>query len=314
MTKRKNRPDGSDPIPIYPRAMEKEIQELGRHLRGKEFESVEEAQAFLEEMIASGEGLQPVPAAPSTPLEKAQDLVYQAFETESHRKRVQLAKKALKVSPDCADAYVLLAEETAAGPEEAREFYERGVEAGERALGKEAIEEDAGYFWGILETRPYMRARQGLALSLWELGERRQAVDHYWEMLRLNPNDNQGIRYLLATALLEEGEYEPLGELLARYEDDAAATWLYTRALWVFRKEGATEEANAALREAVGFNAFVPEYLLGERNLPGALPRFVGFGDESEAAVYFAEALPGWLKTPGAIDWLRTNAPGQVNG
>lgn len=99
MTKRKNRPDGSDPIPIYPRAMEKEIQELGRQLRGKEFESVEEAQAFLEEMIASGEGLQPVPAAPSTPLEKAQDLVYQAFETESHRKRVQLAKKALKVSP-----------------------------------------------------------------------------------------------------------------------------------------------------------------------------------------------------------------------
>jgi hypothetical protein len=84
--------------------------------------------------------------------------------------------------------------------------------------------------------------------------------------------------------------------------------------LWVFRKEEATEEANAALREAVGFNAFVPEYLLGKRNLPGALPQFVGFGDESEAAVYFAAALPGWLKTSGAIDWLRTNAPGQVNG
>ncbi len=69
-----------------------------------------------------------------------------------------------------------------------------------------------------------MRARQGLALSLWELGERRQAVHHYWEILRLNPNDNQGIRYLLATALLEEGEDEPLEELPARYEDDAAAT------------------------------------------------------------------------------------------
>jgi tetratricopeptide (TPR) repeat protein len=314
MAKRKkgpkeNRPGSGDPIPLHPRALEKEIQELGRQLEGKEFESIEEAQAFLEEMLASGEGLQPVPAAPSTPLEKAQDLVYQAFETESHRKRVQLAKKALKVSPDCADAYVLLAEETATDPGEAREFYERGVKAGERALGEEAFEEDAGYFWGILETRPYMRARQGLALSLWELGERRQAVDHYQEMLRLNPNDNQGIRYLLAIALLEEGSDQELKELLDRYEDDAGATWLYTKALWTFRAEGTTEEANGALREAMAFNAFVPEYLLGERSMPGALPHLVGFGDESEAAVYFVEALPGWLKTPGGIEWLRTNAP-----
>ncbi len=103
---------------------------------------------------------------------------------------------------------------------------------------------------------------------------------------------------------MEAGEDEALGELLTRYEDDAAATWPCTKALRVFRKEGATEEA-------VGFNAFAPEYQSGERNLPGVLPRSVGFGDESEAAVYFAEAPPGWLKTPGSIDWLRTNAPVQ---
>ncbi len=299
---------GSDPVPLHPRAMEQEIQELGRQLRGKEFGSIEEAQAFLEKMFASEEGLQPIPDEPSTHLEKAQGLVYEAFETGSHRKRVQLAKKALKVSSDCADAYVLLAQETARDPQEAKELYEKGVEAGERAIGKEAFEEEAGYFWGILETRPYMRARHGLALSLWELGERHEAIEHYREMLRLNPGDNQGIRYLLAPALLEEGQDETLGELLERYEDDAAATWVYTKALWKFRTEGATEEAASALTEALETNPYVPEYLLGERSLPGALPQFVGFGDESEAVVYFAEALPGWLKTPGAIDWLRTNA------
>jgi len=289
--------------------MEKEIQEIGKQLRGKEFESMEEARAFLEELVASGEGLQPIPAEPSTPLEKAQELIYEAFETGSHRKRVQLAKKALKVSSDCADAYVLLAEETAKDPEEAKRFYEKGVQAGERALGEEAFEEDAGHFWGILETRPYMRARQGLALALWELGERSEAIEHYQQMLHLNPNDNQGIRYLLASALLEEGLDDDLGELLESYEDDAGASWVYARALWRFRTEGDSEEARSALEEAISFNPFVPGYLLGRRGMPGALPALVGFGDESEAVVYFTEALPGWLRTPGAIEWLRANAP-----
>jgi tetratricopeptide (TPR) repeat protein len=290
-----------------PRAMEKVSQDLGRLLAGREFGSIEEANAFLENMLREGGGRLPSAPAPTTPLERAQDLIYEAFETESPRKRVQLAKKALKVSPDCADAYVLLAEEDAGSLEEARELYQKGVEAGERALGRETFEEEAGHFWGILETRPYMRARQGLAVCLWELGEREEAIEHYREMLYLNPGDNQGIRYELAGYLLDEEMDEELGELLERYEEDASAFWVYTRALWRFRKEGDTEEAIAALKEALETNPYVPLYLLGHKSLPGALPELIGFGDESEAVAYFARALTGWLRTPQALEWLRQN-------
>jgi tetratricopeptide (TPR) repeat protein len=290
-----------------PRAMEKVSQDLGRLLAEREFGSIEEANAFLENMLREGGGKLPSAPAPTTPLERAQDLIYEAFETESPRKRVQLAKKALKVSPDCADAYVLLAEEDAGSLEEARELYQKGVEAGERALGRETFEEEAGYFWGILETRPYMRARQGLAVCLWELGEREEAIEHYREMLYLNPGDNQGIRYELAGYLLDEEMDEELGELLERYEEDASAFWVYTRALWRFRKEGDTEEATAALKEALETNPYVPLYLLGHKSLPGALPELIGFGDESEAVAYFARALTGWLRTPQALEWLRQN-------
>jgi tetratricopeptide (TPR) repeat protein len=290
-----------------PRAMEKVSQDLGRLLAEREFESIDEANAFLENMLREGGGKLPSAPAPTTPLERAQDLIYEAFETESPRKRVQLAKKALKVSPDCADAYVLLAEEDAGSLEEARELYQKGVEAGERALGRETFEEEAGHFWGILETRPYMRARQGLAVCLWELGEREEAIEHYREMLDLNPGDNQGIRYDLAGWLLDEEMDEELGELLERYEEDASAFWVYTRALWRFRKEGDTEEATAALKEAIETNPYVPLYLLGHKNLPGALPELIGFGDQSEAVAYFARALTGWLRTPQALEWLRQN-------
>ncbi len=294
-------------FPFYPdpRAMEKTMSEITGLLEGQEFGSMEEAQAFLNEVLARGD--LPSPPPPTTPLGKAQEVVYQAVEATGE-KRVELARKALRISGDCADAYVILAEETAHSPEEARELYERGVQAGERALGPEVFEEDVGHFWGILETRPYMRARQGLALCLWALGAEEEAIGHFQDMLRLNPNDNQGIRDLLATALLEMGRDEELGGLLERYGEDAGATWAYTRALWTFRREGASEKANAALEDAVEANPFVPLYVLGEKKLPNVSPHLIGLGEESEAIHYFAEALTGWLRTPGAIEWLRENA------
>jgi hypothetical protein len=53
--------------------------------RPAKVQSVEEAQAFLQEMLESGGGI-PAPAPPSTPLEEAQDLVYEAM-TSTGKKR-----------------------------------------------------------------------------------------------------------------------------------------------------------------------------------------------------------------------------------
>ena len=49
--------------------------------------------------------------------------------------RIALAEWALAISPDCPDAYNLLAEETARSLEETTDLYRKGMEAGERALG-----------------------------------------------------------------------------------------------------------------------------------------------------------------------------------
>jgi len=136
---------------------------------------------------------------------------------------VALAKKALDISPDCADAYVLLAEEAAKSLDEIIDLYRQVVEAGKRALGKEAFSEDVGHFWGILETRPYMRARAGLAQFLWEAGRREEAIEHYRDVLRLNPNDNQGIRDVLMPHLIELGLDDEAEELFANYSDDGSA-------------------------------------------------------------------------------------------
>jgi tetratricopeptide (TPR) repeat protein len=283
------------------RLMEKMMADMGRLLEEQEFESAEEANAFLQQFIGVKE--LPKPAADLTILDQAQEKIYEAMEA-SGKRRVRLAREALEISPDCADAYVLLADETAQTPEEARDLYEQGVRAGERALGAEAFEELAGDFWGILETRPYMRARAGLAECLEALGEREQAIGHYRELLRLNPHDNQGNRYLLSHLLLKESMDDALGELLSQYEDDAMAEWVYTRALWKFRRRGDDAEAREALKEAFEQNPFVPLYLMGLKKLPRRPPEYIGFGDENEAVSYFANAAEDWLETPGALEWL----------
>ena len=283
------------------RSMERSFADVGAILAEHEFSSLEEANTFLQELLAGGG----IPRRTSeTPIEQAQDLMYDAWEEPNRQKRIKLAKRALEISPDCADAYVLLAEETARDAAQAADLYAKGVAAGERALGKRAFAEDVGEFWGIIQTRPYMRARLGLAQSLSALGKQREAIGHAWEMLRLNPNDNQGVRDVLLAWLLERDDRAEVAKLLDLYPEDAGATWQYGRALQAFRTEGDTNRSRRLLAEARAQNRYVPDYLLGNKRLPSRLPETIGFGDEKEAIYYAVEQGAAWLKTPAALAWL----------
>lgn len=213
-----------------------------------------------------------------------------------------------KISRNCADAYVPLAEEAANSLEEAIAYYRQGVEAGERRLGERAFEEDVGHFWGILETRPYMRARAGLAQCLWQAGKHDEALAHYRDMLRLNPGDNQGIRYSLLACLMALGHDKEALALYKQYEGDATAAWTYGAALLRFRQKGDVTTSRRALKVALEHNPQVPQFLLGKEKMPVQLPDYIGFGDEDEAVAYVADNLPSWLKTGGALDWLRSNS------
>lgn len=122
-------------------------------------------------------------------LVRAQQLVYEAFDQEDPERQIALARQAVEMSPDCADAFILLGDNVS-GTEEALPLYEQAVEAGERAIGASGFRDYAGHFWGILETRPYMRARWELAECLLALGQVDGAIEHFRAMLELNPNDN----------------------------------------------------------------------------------------------------------------------------
>lgn len=284
------------------RANEQVLASLHAALEGQQFGSVEEVNAFLQAQLRAG-NLSHAKKSDATPLERAQDIMYEAWDARG-KDRIDLAYKALSVSKDCADAYVLLADEAAPDYAEAIRFLEDGVRAGERALGERMFAEDAGNFWGILETRPYMRARFDLAHLLSLTGERAQAIIHMQDLLRLNPGDNQGVRHELAACLLEEGDLEALQKLLDEYPDEYSAVWYYTRALMKFRLEGRTPPADVYLIEAFEQNRFVPLYLLGKKRFPVRAPEYMSIGDDTEAVVYALENALAWKDTPGAFMWM----------
>jgi tetratricopeptide (TPR) repeat protein len=305
--RRKTPPASTQPPSFSPLAMDQTMANLQKLLANQDFQSIDEANAYLQKLLQEHGGQVPE-VAPSTPLEEAQALVAQAYEVTQPSRRRALAQQALALSPDCADAYAVLAE-LEPKPYRRLEWMEQAVAAGRRALDETHFKEFEGAFWGVVETRPFMRAYAAVAELSWTLGDRARAIAIYTEMLRLNPGDNQGVRYLLATCLLEErtpNAQAALQDLLGRFPEDAAANWAYSRALLFFQLTGKpTDQANQALSEAVKANPHVPLLLLGEAPLPPELPRFIGFGDANEAAEYVAFAHDAWKHTSGALPWLR---------
>ena len=300
--RKKKKPRTSSPPPPVssPLGAERTLRDLNKLLESQDFENIDEINAYLAQLTETGA----IPHyEPQTAQERAQELVFDAWEVGG-QEAVQLAQKALKLDPNCADAYVLLAEMGPWDIIEIRNLYRKGVEAGERTLGEDFFEENEGDFWLITETRPYMRARMGLAEMQWALGHRDEAISHAHALLRLNPNDNQGVRYILAHWLFQERRFEELEALLREFEDDAGPDMGYTRALYTFYREGDTPRSRKWLKEAMTWNKHVPDFLL-LRRMPQQFPDdYITVGGEDEAVSYLLMGRIDWGMIPGALEWL----------
>src|SRR5690348_6147547 len=88
-----------------PRAVERTMHDLTRLIEEQGFETPEEVEEYARGFVERGE----IPHyEPQTDLERAQAKMYDAWSAKRQRRRVRLAKDALSICPDCADAYVLL--------------------------------------------------------------------------------------------------------------------------------------------------------------------------------------------------------------
>ncbi len=182
------------------------------------------------------------------------------------------------------------------------EHCQKAVKAARKEIGKDWESKYQGVFWKAHETRPIMICLAELARNLrWE-DELEEAIEIYEKLMTLNPDDNQGIRYLLAPALLEAGRYLELEELLRKYGSESHAFLLYTRALWLFIRDGVTRQADEALLRAFKRNPHVPIFLSDIIEMPEEIPETMGIGDENEAIAYVLDN--GYLWEAPATKWM----------
>jgi tetratricopeptide (TPR) repeat protein len=239
----------------------------------------------------------------TNPVEMAQELAYQAYECKDPDEAEELVAKALELHSDCVDALTLqafLKHETVA---DLLAALEHAATCGEDQLGEEFFAEFMGDFWPMVEARPYMRTIKQLAEVLWNVGRRFDAVDHYTNLLDLDPDDHMGNSSLLLGMYLSMGEVQRSWDLLEEYDDDRSAVFHWGWLL-LFIMTNDEQGAHDALKHAMEVNPYVAPWFLGMAEFSEDIPAYIALGSEAEAQVCAQVLAESWERNPDAQMWL----------
>ncbi|VBB45821.1 hypothetical protein TRIP_D310216 [uncultured Paludibacter sp.] len=279
------------------------MTDLNRLLESQDFQSEEELKAFMNNLMG-----QKIPTFSNNGLNKrlnAQDLVYEAYDLSPAKAKKKI-EQALELDPECIGAYEYLGS-SENSIELASIFFEKGISIGrELFLGKN-YKNYKGHFWGILETRPFMRCLHSYSEILYLKNKKNESIKILEEMISLNPNDNQGVRDFLLLYLVELNENEKFEKYYKMYEEDDIAFSLFNFALYTFKNEGNTTNSKNQLQNAIQKNKFIISKLIAGKTI-SKQQEYYSLGDESEADYYVNYALQVWQQTKGAISWLKQNA------
>jgi tetratricopeptide (TPR) repeat protein len=236
----------------------------------------------------------------------ARGLVATARRLRSPLKKSACLRKAIEQDAECIIARIELADADyqAARWQEARRGYQEIIEREERRWRGESPE-----WWEDVETRPYLRALYGRAMTEWHQGRFPETARDLGKILSLNPRDNQGVRFLLPLVhLLGEEDAKAL-KALEEYdrnypEDYCEPALLFGKgfALW---RTGDELVARTPYRTAMLKNLYIAPMLL---DLPSPPADIWHPNDRSEVG-YAQDFMQSyailWDRDPAALRFLR---------
>lgn len=161
------------------------------------------------------------------------------YEKETHvPTAMKYLKKALLLEPENIEAHQLMAEATARDKMELLQNLEQVIELGKKVMAEEGYDKKdyIGSYWGLHETRPYMRLRSDYIDLLISCAMYRRAIAEGEESIRLNENDNLGIRYQLMHLYVFLEEEEPALNIYRKYGEYEETQMLFPLSILYFKK------------------------------------------------------------------------------
>lgn len=191
---------------------------------------------------------------PKTKAEKAQLLAYSAYTTINRTSQVEQIQR---LDPQNTDAFLLAAE-----MEENLSLKEQLLQKAVSS-GKERFEPEMDVAWLYVPNRPYLRSLFLLGNFYWEQARFEEAFPIYYEVLRLNPGDHQGVRYLAVSALIALGRLKEAESLISHYEEELSDNAFYAWLRWSMERQKGilSQTAQTTYIEAIDQNPYVKKYV-----------------------------------------------------
>lgn len=201
-------------IGTYPRFSEYRNWEILMHMNSVEAENEEEMKELVSQFMN-------VSYIPKNKFEEAQLNAYEGYFAETEQLKNNYWKIAELLNPNNTDVLLHKAEIT-------------NNENIARELFKKAIKESHKQFdpsfevaWGYVPNRPYLRSLFAYGIWEFELGNFEVAKTQFQKLIKINPTDNQGVRYLLVSTLLHLNLLEAAKKVLETYPESDDAIYEY---------------------------------------------------------------------------------------
>ena len=168
--------------------------------------------------------------------------------------------------------------------------------------------DDIKLLWIVEENRPALRSLARLSTLYYRQGKLKQLSQINEFVLKLNPDDNHGLRMEQMNLLLRQGDNQKALELANAYLDDLHPETLYGRVLALVRLEQ-MDEASEAAQHAIKRLPKVVRYLTHKRvKKPKLDYSSITYGGDDQAWIYRSDMRDEWAATPGIFDWLKKQA------
>ena len=183
-------------------------------------------------------------------IDESDDYLERAQYSYDDKEAIKYTKKALKLNPDNLDAETYLIVLTSKNMHELYTRLQETLDKQRKKLRDEGYltDEYKGVFWGVIETRPFIRLWYRYINVLIEMGMMDRAIEELKEVLIWNEHDNCGGRYHLAHLYAYKQDKEALFDLHKEFDDYEETQFLLPKSI-LFYKNGDLKEAEKYLKK-----------------------------------------------------------------